>query len=142
MEYTLKHCKVTQYYDQECTYKKMNLLLTNSISSVFSFLKNLRSLAQTKGHYIFLLCLKRNDSKTFESSNLKKKKFSNVHVTATTCFDKCFLFHVIHERHSFLLNFIVTLRVLAFFATYDLKEVRILLFYLQNNSLMLIAVPK
>ena len=41
-----------------------------------------------------------------------KDFFSNVHVTVTTCFDECFLFHVITEGHCVLYTFIVALRSL------------------------------
>ena len=37
-----------------------------------------------------------------------KKSFPSVYITNTTCFDECFLFHVITERHNFLYKFAVT----------------------------------
>ena len=61
-----------------------------------------------------------------------KNFFSSVYVTVTTCFDKCFWFHVITGRYCFLnkslaitLNFF-NRHVLAVLEMSDLKEVRIL----------------
>ena len=39
-----------------------------------------------------------------------KKSFPSVYMINTTCFDECFLFHVLTGRHYFLYKFIVTQR--------------------------------
>ena len=61
-----------------------------------------------------------------------KKSFPSVCTIDTTCFDECFLFHVITGRHYFLHKFIVTQRLgtiamlLYALKLNVLKEVRIL----------------
>ena len=56
----------------EYTYKKLNLLLINSIILVFSSIDMQRRFIQTKlYHKFFLLCLKKSLSQTFESSSCK-----------------------------------------------------------------------
>ena len=59
-----------------------------------------------------------------------KLLFSSVYVTATTCFDECFLFYLINGRHCFSWKFVVTIffksHVAFLFETSVLKEVRIL----------------
>ena len=52
--------------------------------------------------YVFLICLKRNNSETFKSIATAKNLFSSVYVIGTTFFDKCFLFLVITGRRCFL----------------------------------------
>ena len=37
-----------------------------------------------------------------------KKSFASVYIIDTTCFDECFLFHVITGRYYFLQNVILT----------------------------------
>lgn len=68
------------------------------------FMINLRPKCTTR----FLICLKRNNSQNFKSSNCKKcfsplcMSKTVTYVIGTTCFDKCCLFHVKTRRHSFL----------------------------------------
>ena len=50
----------------------------------------------------FSFCLKRNVSQTFKISSCKK-----VYIIYTTCFDECFLFHVITGRHYFYTNLVL-----------------------------------
>ena len=69
---------------------------------------------------------------------------SSVHVVDATCFDECFLFHVITGRRYFFSEFVVTVRFfqppyVVFFETRALKEVRILR-YLHNSSVVLILM--
>ena len=68
-----------------------------------------------------------------------------MYVIDGTCFDECFLFHVIIGRRSFyskslslLLDFF-NLHIVIFFETNVLKEVRVLR-YLHNNDAVLIPV--
>ena len=97
-----------------------------------------------------------------QKQQLQKRKFSNVYFVGTTCFDKCFLFHVKTGSSYFLRKCIVNVRFfstamlitqkwsfslrissvgltksaffpVAFFKTSVLKEVRILR-YLRNNK--------
>ena len=44
----------------------------------------------------FRLCPQRNDTQTLDTQKVAPAKifFSSLHVTSTTSFDKCFLFHV------------------------------------------------
>ena len=65
-------------------------------------------------------------------------------VIDATCFDECFLFHVIAGRRYFFSEFVTTVRlfnrhIVVFFETSVLKEARILL-YLENNSIVLILM--
>ena len=70
-----------------------------------------------------------------------------MYVIGTTCFDECFLFHVITERHYFLYKFIVTQ---SFFATttflLSLKQVfwKKSVFYLRylHNNIAMLLIPK
>ena len=60
-----------------------------------------------------------------------KKHFPSVYIIDTTCFDECFLFHVITGRHYFLKKFMVTQGLIqpsccCVLWTSVLKEVRIL----------------
>ena len=66
---------------------------------------------------------------------------SSVYVIDATCFDECFLFHVIAGRRYFFSEIVVTVRffnrhIVAFFETSVLKEVRIL----RNNKVVLILM--
>ena len=71
--------------------------------------------------------------------------YSSVYVIDATCFDGCFLFHVIAGRRYFFSKFVVTVKffstailsfIVVFFKTSVLKEVLILR-YLHNNSVVL-----
>ena len=57
----------------------------------------------------FLLCQKKNVSQIFKKA-AAKKSFSSMYINDTTCFDECFLFHVITGGHYFLYKFIITQR--------------------------------
>ena len=48
------------------------------------------------------LVLSEKETKTFKSRSKFQFLFSSVYVIYTTCFDECFLFHVMTERHYFL----------------------------------------
>ena len=83
----------------------------------------------------FLICPNQNESQTFKSSRF----FFSVYAIDTTCFDKCFLFHLITGRRYFskslsLLWNICNLHIVVFFESGVLKEVRILR-YLHNNRI-------
>ena len=59
-----------------------------------------------------------------------KMVLSSVYVADATCFEECFLFHVITGRRYFFSEFVVTVRFfqppyVVFFETRALKEVRI-----------------
>ena len=80
-------------------YRKLNLFPINNIYLIVSYLE-----IQSTLHF-FLLCLKRNGSQTVKSTSCEKFS-SSAYVTNTTCFDECFLFHVMTGRHYFLYKFI------------------------------------
>ena len=74
----------------------------HSICLVVSSLEMQRRLIQTNVHYkFFTLFQKKNDSQTFKSSSFKKPSLQ-FYLTDKTCFDECFLFHLITESHCFL----------------------------------------
>ena len=82
---------------------------------------------------MFLVCLKINVLKPSEvvASKVGQNFLPSVYIIGIACFDECFLFHVIIERHYFLYKFIVTQRffaatMLLFFETSVLKQLRIL----------------
>ena len=87
------------------------------------------------------------NERTHEPSKVAPAKnffiFSIVYVIDITCFDKCFLFHVINGRHCFFVKIyhypksFLNLHIVAFLETSVLKEV-CSLNYLHNNSLILI----
>ena len=78
----------------------------------------------------FLLCLKRSVSQTFKVTVPKKFFFPSVYIIHTTCFDECFLFHVVAgSRHYFLHKFIITKRV---------KKLALYVRYLHNDITMLL----
>ena len=106
---------------------------------VFSSLELEKRLAQTKVYYerAFLFCLKRD---THRPS--KVVPLSPVCFIGTTCFDECFLFHVITRRHYLLYEFIVTLSffnhyVVTFFVTSALKQYQLLHCYYQSSKINL-----
>ena len=68
-----------------------------------------------------------------------KKSFPNVYIIDWTCFDECFLFHVITRRHYFLHKFIITQRfgeaamLLCSLEKIFWKKSAIYIRYLHNN---------
>ena len=91
----------------------------------------------------FLICPNLNDSQTVKNSSCKIF-FSSLYAIDATCFNECFLFHVITGRRYFFQKFVVTVRffqrhIVVFFGTSVLKKVRILR-YLHNNSAVLILM--
>ena len=91
----------------------------------------------------FLICLNLNDSQTFRSSSCKNF-LPPVCIVDATCFDECFLFHVITGKRYFFQQVIFTVRFFQppycrFLKASVLKEVRIL-YYLQNNAAVLILM--
>ena len=118
----------------------MFLLFKNSI--LFFLLRNSKKDSYRPKYTTGFFTLKRNDSQTFKSSNCEK--LSNVYVSGTTSLDKYFLFHLIIERHCFLLKFIIVLRLFstAMFLI-SLKEVirkKSILFFISTITAMLITV--
>ena len=90
--------------------------------------------------YLFGLFVSRKSKKAHKDQRpkyttnfftLSEKKPLSVYIIDTTCYDECFLFHVITRRHYFYTN--LSLQILsynrhaaAFLETNVLKEVRIL----------------
>ena len=69
-----------------------------------------------------------------------------MNVTGTTCFSKCFLFHVITERQFFIKvpyypSVLFNCHVLAFFETNDLKVCILYFFYPEQLSTVNNKVP-
>ena len=76
-----------------------------------------------------------------------KKSFSSVYIIDTTCFDECFLFHMITGRHYFLYKFIITqrFRTIAMLLRslrqlFSIKSV----FYIRylHNNITILLIPK
>ena len=77
---------------------KLNLLLTNSICLVVSSLEMQRRLIQTKFFYSASKETTHKPSKVAAAKNFS----SRAHVIDTSCFDECFLFHLITGSRCFL----------------------------------------
>ena len=81
--------------------------------------------------YLVFFCLEmQKDSQTFKSCSCKKF-FPSVYVIGATCFNECFLLHVIIETPHFYKSLLLPCgffnrHVVAFFAVSALKEVCIL----------------
>ena len=107
------------------------MLLGNSTYLIASALLKQRRLIQTKVHFKFCYSVRIKTTHKPSKVAAAQKVFSNVYVIDATCFDECFLFHVVTGRYYFWQKFFVTLRsfqqpFVAFFQTSVLKQVRIL----------------
>ena len=91
------------------TYRKINVLLTNSIYFVFFSLKNQRRLAQTKVHYKFLPLSEKQQLRNLQKEQLQET-FSPVCMLLIELASITAFYSVITEGHSFLQHFIVILR--------------------------------
>ena len=129
--------------------RKTSLLLVNNIHLFFPSLEIQRRIIQTTSTIlqVLLLCLKRNDSQNFKSSNCKKH-FRSV-TSCCYCYKLLRLFFILCDdwRHFFYKSLLITWglfnhHVLPLFETSGLKEDHILFFYLHNKSTMLIPKRK
>ena len=96
--------------DQISTYGKLIFFLRTSIYLVFFSLEMLRRLIKTKVYNKLYYSVWKETSHKALKVAAAKKSFQSVYIIDTTCFDECFLFHVINGRHYFLYKFIVTQR--------------------------------
>ena len=94
----------------QTTYGKLNFPPINSIYFIFLYLEMRRRLIQIKAYYkLFYSIWKETSHKPLKVA-AAKKYFPSVYITDTTCFNECFLFHMITGRHYFLYKFIITQR--------------------------------
>ena len=99
------HDKFTLWHIKLSKYRKINLILINSIYLVFSSLEVQIIL---KYPYIpkyttsFFTPSEKKAFTNLQSIATTKNIFSSVYVIGTTCFDKLFLFHVTTGRQCFL----------------------------------------
>ena len=92
------------------TYGKLNVLPIKSIYLVFSSRKRQIRLMQIKVYYkLFYSVWKETSHKPLKVTTAKIT-FPNMYIIDRTCFDLCFLFHVITGRHYFLRKFSSTQR--------------------------------
>ena len=93
------HDKVTLWYIKLTTSRKKNLHLISNIYVVLSSLEIQTRPIQIKAYYKFLYSVW--EETTHKSSKVEtgKEISSSAYVIGTTCFDKCFLSHVITGRH-------------------------------------------
>ena len=131
----------------QTTSGKLNFLLINNIYLIFSSLEMQERLIQTKVYYqLFYSVWKEKSHKSLKVA-AAKKSFSSVYIIDTTCFGKCFLFHVIAGRHYFSYNFIVNQRfstiamLLRSLRQVFWKKYAFYIRYLHNNITMLL-IPK
>ena len=76
-----------------------------------------------------------------------KNFFFGLYVIDATCFDECFLSHVISGRRYFFYKLVLTLRffnrhIFIFFETSVLEKVHILYFLRNNNTILIQLIPK
>ena len=117
---------------------------------IFASRERQRRLIQTKVCYkLFHSVWKETSHKPLKVGDAKmslKRSFPSVHNTDKTCFDECFLFHVITGRHYFLHKFSVTQRFGAIaMLLLSLKHVfwkrsTFYVRFLQNNTSMLLIL--
>ena len=94
------------------TYGKLNILLMNSIYSVFFSAEIQRRLVQTKLYFqFFTFRLKRNILQTYKVATAKKI-FQSVYVIGKACFDECFV-PCDNLKNYFLQKFIFTQSIFA-----------------------------
>ena len=75
---------------------------------VFSYQEMQRSLIETKAYYQLFHSVWKEKSHKPLNLAAAKKSFPSVFTIDTTCFNECFLIHVITRRHCFLYKLIVT----------------------------------
>ena len=92
------------------TYGKLNLLPIKSIYLVFSTRKRQIRLIQIKVYYKFFYSVWKETSHKPLKVTTAKNTFPNMYIIDRTCFDLCFLFHVITGKHYFLRKFSSTQR--------------------------------
>ena len=87
--------------NQITTFRRLNLSPSSSIYFVFVTSINAKKTQKDQSMpRVFLLCLKRNDPQTFKKGSYKHSSLQCV-CYCTACFDKCFSFFVITNRHYF-----------------------------------------
>ena len=86
--------------------KKLNFPPINSIYMIFekNSLEMQRRLIQTKAYYKLFCSVWKETSRKPLKVAAAKKSFPSVCTIYTTCFDECFVFHVICGRHYFYTN--------------------------------------
>ena len=92
------------------TYGKLNLLPIKSIYLVFSSRKRQIRLIQIKVYCKFFCSVWKETSHKPLKVTTAKNTFPNMYIIGRTCFDLCFLFHVITGKHYFLRKFSSTQR--------------------------------
>ena len=92
------------------TYGKLNVLPIKSIYLVFSSRKRQIRLIQIKVYYKRFYSVWKETSHKPLKVTTAKITFPNMYIIDRTCFDLCFLFHVITGRHYFLRKFSSTQR--------------------------------
>ena len=80
------------------SYRKLNLLLTNSIYIVFLPLEMQRKLKQTKVYHTFYQFVWKKMAHEPLKVASSKTLFSSVYVSGKSCFDECFLLHEINWK--------------------------------------------
>ena len=140
--------KIILYFsisDYLSIYGKLNFLPINSIYLVFSSLEMQRRVIQIKTHdKLFYSVWKESSHKPLKVA-AAKNYFPGVYIIDITCFNKCFLFHVITWRQYFLCKLIVpqwfwcNRHVAAFFKTSVLKKSIFYIRYFHNNIAMLLT---
>ena len=113
---------------------------------IFSYRERQRRLIQTKVYYKLFYTIWKETSHKPLKVGAAKKSFPSVYIIDKTCFDECFLFHVITGRHYFLQKFSVTQRFGAIaMLLRSLKQVfwkrsAFYVRYLHNNTSMLLIL--
>ena len=87
--------------NQISTYTKLNLSLTGSIYLVVLPLEMQKRLKQTKVYHMFFHFVWKEKTHKPLKVAAAKPLFSSECVIGKTCFDECFLFHIITGRYFF-----------------------------------------
>ena len=129
--------------NQLSTDRKLNLPLTSSVYFVFFALEMQKRLKQSKIYHKFSHFVWKETTHKPLKVPAPRTLFFSVYVIATTCFDQCFLFCVIPERHCFSWKFIVTPRLFqatcwCFLWSQCIARSPYFMLYLRNNNTMLI----
>ena len=122
--------------DWSSTYGKLNFYPITSIFFVIFSLEMRRRLLKTKMYYNLCYSVWKETLHKPLKVATAKKYFLSVHIIDTTCFDDCFLFHIITGRHFVWQIYcsLVKSPCSCFFEINDLTKFRILyLLYPQQH---------
>ena len=99
--YSSKHI-YTLAHQGNHLYEKRKFISHKQYSFGLVFSENPRKSHIDQVYYKFFYSFKKETTPKLLKEATAKNVFSSVYVVVTSCFEKCFLFHVITGRHCFL----------------------------------------